>query len=244
MSAVSSASLSSPPEPPDVDDDGGFDDGGDDGSGGGGWWSRSPGWARGVVVAGVVLVLLLVGALGGVVLGQRTTPTYGPPPGAVDVGFLQDMTVHHTQAVQMAVWERGNTTDPELRQLAFDIESTQNQQLGMMQGWLRLWEQPTEATPGHYMAWMGMPAAVMPGMASDADLAHFRSQTGAPMDVAFLQLMLRHHRGGLSMMQEEVNRGSVPVVTQLARSMVASQTAEADTMTEMLAQRGAVPLPL
>jgi uncharacterized protein (DUF305 family) len=229
--------VSSPPEPPDVDDDGFDDDGG-------GWWSRSPGWARGVVVAGVVLVLLLVGALGGVVLGQGTTPTYGPPDGAVDVGFLQDMTVHHTQAVQMAVWERANTTDPALRQLAFDIESTQNQQLGMMQGWLRLWEQPTESAPGSYMAWMGMPAVVMPGMASDADLTRFRSQTGVSMDVAFLQLMLRHHRGGLSMMQEEAARGSVPVVTQLARSMVTSQTAEADTMTQMLAQRGAAPLPV
>jgi uncharacterized protein (DUF305 family) len=230
-----SASVSSPPEPPDVDE---FDD-----DGGGGWWSRSPGWARGVVVGGVVLVLLLVGALGGLVLGQRTAPSYGPPPGAVDVGFLQDMTVHHTQAVQMAVWERNNTTDPALRQLAFDIESTQNQQLGMMQGWLRLWEQPTESAPGQYMAWMGMPSAAMPGMASDADLARFRSASGPGMDVAFLQLMLRHHRGGLPMMQEEADRGSVPVVTQLARSMVASQTAEADTMTQLLAQRGAAPLP-
>ncbi|MCD2196921.1 DUF305 domain-containing protein [Actinomycetospora endophytica] len=209
---------------------------------GGGWWSRSPGWARGVVVGGVVLVLLLVGALGGLVLGQRTAPSYGPPPGAVDVAFLQDMAVHHNQAVQMAVWERNNTTDPALRQLAFDIESTQNQQIGMMQGWLRLWEQPTEAQPGQYMAWMGMPSAAMPGMASDADLARFTSQTGTPMDVAFLQLILRHHRGGLSMMQEEADRGSVSVVTQLARSMVASQTAEADTMTQMLAARGAAPL--
>jgi uncharacterized protein (DUF305 family) len=235
---VSASAVTSPPEPPDVDDV----DPDDDGSGGG-WWARSPGWARAVVVAGVVLVLLLAGALGGLVLGQRTTPSYGPPPGSIDVGFLQDMTVHHTQAVQMAVWERSNTADPALRQLAFDIESTQNQQLGMMQGWLRLWGQPTETAPGHYMAWMGMPAPVMPGMASDEDLARFRSQTGPALDVAFLQLMLRHHRGGLSMMQEEAARGSVPVTVALARSMVASQTAEADTMTQMLAQRGAAPLP-
>lgn len=235
---MSAAEVTSPPEPPDVDEP---DDDGD--GGGGGWWSRSPGWARAVVVAGAVLVLLLAGGLGGLVLGQRTAPSYGPPPGAIDTGFLQDMTVHHAQAVQMAVWERSNTTDPALRQLAFDIESTQNQQLGMMQGWLRLWGLPTEAAPGQYMAWMGRPMAQMPGMASDADLARFRSQTGPPMDVAFLQLMLRHHLGGLSMMQEEASRGQVDVVVQLARSMVASQTAEVDTMTQQLAQRGAAPLP-
>jgi uncharacterized protein (DUF305 family) len=233
---VSASSVTSLPEPPESAEE--------DKGGSGGGWARSPGWARGIVVAGVVLVLLLAGALGGLVLGQRTTAAYGPPAGAIDVGFLQDMTVHHTQAVQMAVWERSNTADPALRQLAFDIESTQNQQLGMMQGWLRLWGQPTEAAPGHYMAWMGMSAPVMPGMASDVDLTRFRSQTGDALDVAFLQLMLRHHRGGLSMMQEEAARGSVPVVVALARSMVASQTAEADTMTQMLAQRGAAPLPI
>ena len=233
---MSTPAVTSPPEPPDTDDT--------DPGPGGGWWARSPGWARGVVVAGVVLVLLLAGALGGLVLGQRTAPSYGPPPGSIDVGFLQDMAVHHTQAVQMAVWERSNTADPALRQLAFDIESTQNQQIGMMQGWLRLWGQSTEAAPGHHMAWMGMPAPTMPGMASEDDLARFRSQTGPALDVAFLQLMLRHHRGGLSMMQEEAAGGSVPVVVALARSMVASQTAEADTMTQMLAQRGAAPLPL
>ena len=231
---MSTSAVTSPPEPPDVDDDGPD----------AGWWARTPGWARAVVVAGVVLVLLLAGALGGLALGQRTTPSYGPPPGSIDVGFLQDMTVHHAQAVQMAVWERSNTADPALRQLAFDIESTQNQQLGMMQGWLRLWDQPTETAPGHFMAWMGMPTATMPGMASDADLARFRAQTGPALDVAFLQLMLRHHRGGLSMMATEAGQGSVPVVVALARSMVASQTAEADTMTQMLAQRGAAPLPL
>ena len=44
-----------------------------------------------------------------------------PTADSVDVGFAQDMSVHHQQAVQMASWERDHTTDPALKQLAFDI---------------------------------------------------------------------------------------------------------------------------
>ena len=114
----------------------------------------------------------------------------------------------------------------------------------MMQGWLRLWGQPTEAGA---RALHGVDGDARAGDAGDGHPRRPRAlpvADGPALDVAFLQLMLRHHRGGLSMMQEEAARGSVPVVASLARSMVASQTAEADTMTQMLAQRGAAPLPL
>jgi uncharacterized protein (DUF305 family) len=233
---MTASSVTSPPEPPVVDDE--FDDDG------GGWWSDSPGWAKAVLAGGLVLILLLVGGLAGALVGQRTATTYGPAAGSIDVAFLQDMSVHHRQAIQMAVWERSNSTDPALRQIAFDIESSQTQQLGMMQGWLQLWEQPTETAPGQYMAWMGMPMSSMPGMASEADLQRFRASTGQPLDVAFLQLMLRHHQGGLAMMQMAAAQASVPPVRTLAQSMVATQTAEAQTMTSMLAARGAAPLPM
>ena len=231
---MTASSVTSPPEPPDVED---HDDEG------GGWWSASPGWAKVVIAAVAVLILLLVGGLAGALVGQRTASSYGPPEGAIDVGFLQDMSVHHRQAIQMAVWERSNTTDPALRQLAFDIESSQTQQLGMMQGWLQLWQQPAGTAPGRFMGWMGMPMTTMPGMASEADLQRFRASSGQALDVAFLQLMLRHHQGGLSMMQTETAQGRVPVVTALARSMTTSQTAEVTTMTQLLAARGAAPLP-
>ncbi|MEJ2868768.1 DUF305 domain-containing protein [Actinomycetospora sp. OC33-EN08] len=228
--------MSSPPEPPEVDDH--------DDEGGGGWWGASPGWAKAVVAIGAVLILLLVGGLVGALIGQRTAPTYAPAAGSVDVGFLQDMSVHHRQAIQMAVWERSNTTDPALRQLAFDIESSQTQQLGMMQGWLQLSEQRGETAPGQYMAWMGMPMPSMPGMATETDLQRFRAATGQGLDVEFLQLMLRHHEGGLHMMEMASAQASVPAVRTLATSMVTTQTAESQTMTQLLAVRGAAPLPM
>lgn len=228
--------------------EGSFDDSVDltpplDDAGGAGWWARSPGWARGVLVLGVVVLLLLLGAVGGILAERSATPSFGPASGSIDVAYLQDMTVHHQQAVQMAVWERTNTQDPELRQLAFDIESSQTAQVGRMSGWLSLWGAPASPPDGQYMGWMGMPMPTMPGMASSDDLARFRATPPPALDTAFLQLMLRHHQGGLPMAQAAVDQASVPAVRELSNSIVVSQSAEADTMTRMLAQRGAAPLP-
>jgi len=216
---------------------------GEEGGGSGGWWSASPTWAKAFLAGGLALLLVLVGVIGGIALGRSTATTYGPADDSIDVAFLQDMVVHHGQAVEMAVWARNNTADPRIRQIAFDIESTQTSQVGRMEGWLTLWGQPLRPPSGQYMGWMGMPAATMPGMASPEDLARMRAATGRDLDVAFLQLMLRHHQGGLPMMQAAEARASVPAVRALAASMVASQSAEAQTMTQMLAERGAAPLP-
>ncbi|WP_433786968.1 DUF305 domain-containing protein [Actinomycetospora sp. CA-101289] len=227
--------------PPPVDDGGGEDGG--DGGGSGGWWSASPAWAKAFLVGGLALVLVLAGVIGGIALGRSTAETYGPAEDSIDVGFLQDMVTHHGQAVEMAVWARTNTADPQVRQIAFDIESTQTSQVGRMEGWLTLWGQSLTPPSGQFMGWMGMPTATMPGMATPEDLAGMRAATGRDLDVVFLQLMLRHHQGGLPMMQAAEGEASVPAVRALAASMVASQSSEAQTMTQMLAERGAAPLP-
>ena len=233
-----SYASSSPPVPPE-----GVDDEPDDGGPGPeGWWSRSPGWAKAVVAGGIVLVLLMVGGIAGALVGRDSVTTYGPPAGSIDVAFLQDMSVHHNQAVQMAVWERSNTTDPVLRQLSYDIESTQTSQIGTMQGWLTLWGEPVTAA-GDHMGWMGMATATMPGMASQDDLTRLRASTGPALDVVFLQLMLRHHEGGTSMLADAASRAQVPAVRTLSQNMLGAQQAEAVTMTRMLAERGAAPLP-
>ena len=83
-----------------------------------------------------------------------------PVAGSVDVGFAQDMTVHHNQAVEMAAIAIANAEDPMVRDLAYDILTTQQNQIGQMTGWLSLWNQPLLPT-GDYMTWMD-PATTCP----------------------------------------------------------------------------------
>ncbi|SDF70712.1 DUF305 domain-containing protein [Pseudonocardia oroxyli] len=216
-----------------------------------------PRWVRPLVVIGAVLALLLLGGAGGLLLGRAGSDAASVPSGtSVDVQFAQDMSVHHEQAVQMAAWERDHTTDPALTQLSYDIETTQLQQIGRMQGWLGLWGQAAFPVGRPYMTWMspdgmaghGMAGATgsarMPGMASDAELAALRSSTGPALDVLFLQLMLRHHQGGVAMLQDAAARASVPEVRNLAAQMLSAQQSESDYMTSLLARHGAQPLPM
>jgi uncharacterized protein (DUF305 family) len=213
-------------------------------------------WIRPVLAVVAVIGLLLLGAAGGLLLSG--VPGSGAPDvparDSVDVGFSQDMTVHHQQAVTMASWERDHTTDPVLHQLAADIEATQTAQIGRMQGWLELWGAPALPTGGH-MSWMTEPShdhapasaggvSTMPGMASDEELAAMRAATGPQLDVLFLQLMLRHHEGGAGMLQYAADRAAVPQVRNLAAQMLRSQTSESVYLRQLLAERGGQPLPL
>ena len=212
------------------------------------------GWARPLVVVLAAVGLLLLGAAGGLLLGLPGSSTAVPAADSVDVGFAQDMSEHHQQAVQMAGWERDHTTDPALKQLAFDIETTQLQQIGRMQGWLGLWGAPAQVTGGH-MAWMSAPSGhdhtaggagvdAMPGMATSEQLRALRASSGEQLDVLFLQLMLRHHEGGVVMLRYAAEHAAVPEVRNLAAQMLSAQTSESEYLRQLLVARGGTPLPL
>ncbi|MEU5850749.1 DUF305 domain-containing protein [Saccharopolyspora shandongensis] len=206
-----------------------------------------------VLAAGVVLAVGLLIAAGALFVA---TPDRGEATAAesVDVGFAQDMSAHHLQGVQMANIARERSVDPTIRQLAFDIETSQLEQAGRMKGWLGLWNQP-ELPLGGYMTWMRqMPShdrhgqgsratAAMPGMASAEELAKLRGLAGAEFDTFFLQLMVRHHQGGAPMMSEAAERAELPQVRNLAQQMLNAQGAEIEVMKQLLAERGAQPLP-
>ena len=179
---------------------------------------------------------------------------------AVDVGFLQDMTTHHEQAVEMGLIAMTASEDPAIRSLAGDVVTSQQSQIGMMQGWLWQWGDPlSPAEPP--MAWMGtdeatgadhsMPgmsrsesgSSLMPGMATADEMQGLRQTYGKNFDVLFMQLLLRHHEGGLPMARYAAAEAAVPVVSVLAQKIVDAQTAEVTALSAMLAGRNAAPLP-
>jgi uncharacterized protein (DUF305 family) len=139
-------------------------------------------------------------------------------------------------------------------QLAFDIETSQLQQIGRMQGWLGLWGAAPSSSSGH-MAWMSSPSGhdhasaggavdTMPGMATSDQLRALRAASGQQLDVQFLQLMLRHHEGGVIMLQYGAEHAAVPEVRNLAAQMLSAQTSEIEYLQQLLAARGGTPLPL
>ncbi|WP_208971626.1 DUF305 domain-containing protein [Kineococcus rubinsiae] len=207
--------------------------------------------ARRVLLALVALLLVLVGGI----LAGRSLPT-APGDQSVDVGFARDMSTHHAQAVSMAFEAIETAPTPEVRQLAVDIVGTQQNQVGRLQELLVVWGRPL-ATSTPAMTWMSGTDAhsrhlatqaatgsdLMPGMATAAELARLQSETGATFEVDFLQLMLRHHQGGIEMAQVGADRATTPEVRDLATAVVASQEGEVTVLTDLLSARGARPLP-
>lgn len=210
--------------------------------------ARSP--LRTVLLAVIGVALLLLGGAAAVALGiGRDEP---PSADSVDAGFARDMSLHHLQAVEMANLALDRTTDPEVKTLAFDISSTQTNQVGRMQGWLSLWGLPM--TGGTPMSWMADSTGgtahhhtdmngLMPGMATEQELSELQSLSGTAFDIRFLQLMIRHHQGGLDMAQYAARHAQVAAVRSLARAIAETQTAETTTMADMLTRLGGTPLP-
>ncbi|MEV4114400.1 DUF305 domain-containing protein [Nonomuraea sp. NPDC049695] len=196
-----------------------------------------------LIVCGV-LVLAVAAFL---LFGRDGTPGDTSP----EAGFARDMATHHAQAVDMAFVIRDKGPAREISSLAFDIINTQSNQRGMFMGWLQQWglSQATDQKP---MAWMsghghgGTATAtpgVMPGMATAQQLAQLKQAQGTQAEVLFLQLMIRHHEGGVQMAEGLLKLSTRPEVVSMAQKIVQGQSGEIKFMTELLKLRGAQPYP-
>jgi uncharacterized protein (DUF305 family) len=183
------------------------------------------------------------------------------PPGehSVDAGFARDMSVHHGQAVQMAITVHDRTDNEAIKLLSLDIMLTQHGQFGIMQGWLDAWDLPSvgEDPP---MTWMGsgthdamaamasmegmdsVPSKetssdnTMPGWATQEELASLSTLPVAEMNKEFLRLMIRHHQGGVLMAQAAVDRAETPQIKDLSRWIVQTQQSEISQMEQILTE--------
>jgi uncharacterized protein (DUF305 family) len=178
-------------------------------------------------LAAAVAVGLLLGAIASLLVVPSLTR---PGDTSAEAGFARDMSTHHAQAVEMAMLAHQKGNDIAVRTVGGDIALTQQGQIGTMQAWLREWKlSPTGSQPR--MAWMpegseGVENGLMPGMATDADRERLRNATGREFDVLFLQLMLKHHLGGIHMAEEVLDLTDDAEVRRLAQSMVNGQRGE------------------
>lgn len=181
--------------------------------------SASPRWWMIIVAVCAIIVLLAL-------LWTMSQSPALPGESSAEAGFARDMITHHAQAVRMAllVYERGE--HETLRTIALDMLLTQQAQIGQMQGWLRVWGLPVSGVDLP-MTWMGMPTAgLMPGMASDEQLAALGEANGDETDRLFIDLMIPHHIAGVHMAEAIVEQAGVDAVRELAASMIAVQQIE------------------
>jgi uncharacterized protein (DUF305 family) len=158
-----------------------------------------------------------------------------PPADDVSVGFLDDMTYHHQQAIVLSfAYLEGAPTDWFLAHTAREIVRLQSYEVGIMQDRLR--ENGGTGSPDVAMEWMDMSTepAAMPGLASDADIEALRGARGDVADELFSRLMILHHAGGIEMADWAADRAGDGWVRDLATRMARLQRTE---VSEMAADR-------
>lgn len=152
-----------------------------------------------------------------------------------DTQFAQAMIVHHEGAIEMAELAAQDATTPEVRELAEAISQAQGPEIELMTGWLQTWGESTESTmPGMEHDGMDMGGMTMDGLSQDEAMGELGEIGGAALDRRFLELMIAHHRGAITMAEQEVADGSNSEALDLATKIIADQTAEIATMQGLL----------
>ncbi|MGK5741188.1 DUF305 domain-containing protein [Micromonospora sp. URMC 103] len=156
-----------------------------------------------------------------------------PPPAhnAADTQFMQRMIGHHAQALEMTalVADRAESRDVSL--LAKRIETSQRDEIAQMQRWLT---ERGEQLPGpheHHAAH----DAVMPGMLTPEQMSQLAAARGAQFDRLFVDFMIRHHEGALTMVQQLYGAGGglEPASDRFAREVNADQGIEIRSLREL-----------
>jgi len=148
-----------------------------------------------------------------------------------DATFMRDMIAHHAQAIEMSALIPARTTREDMRLLGERIDVSQKDEIAMMQRWLREHDADTAVAHHH------MESMIMPGMLTAAQLAQLDKARGAAFERLFLEGMIRHHEGALTMVAQLLaQRGAAQEsqVFQFASDIDADQRAEIARMRRLL----------
>jgi uncharacterized protein (DUF305 family) len=152
-----------------------------------------------------------------------------------DVEFMQGMIGHHAQALEMTELLQTRTDSEAMKLLARRIELSQSDEIGMMQRWLRDRGKALPDPHAHHHGGM-----LMPGMLTAAQMEQLAAARGPEFDRLFLELMIAHHQGALTMVEglfKTPGAGQESDIFGFASDIVADQQAEIDRMRGMLAGR-------
>jgi uncharacterized protein (DUF305 family) len=143
-----------------------------------------------------------------------------------DVMFAQMMIPHHEQAMEMSDLVLGKDgVDPQVTELAAQIKAAQGPEIDQLEEWLESWGADRAGEhAGHGMS----------GMLSEEDMQALADAEGADAGRLFLEQMIAHHEGAVSMAQAQIEDGRHEGAVEMARAIVETQTAEIETMRELL----------
>jgi uncharacterized protein (DUF305 family) len=152
---------------------------------------------------------------------------------SADIKFMQGMIGHHQQAIEMVALIDARTSRDDLRLLGRRIDLSQADEIAMMKHWLEVRRQQVPGPNAMHLHG----AALMPGMLTEDDMARLTAAKGVEFDRLFLEGMIRHHEGALTMVRDlfaTPGGGQDPAVFSFASDVDADQRMEIDRMGALL----------
>jgi len=164
-----------------------------------------------------------------------------PPHSPADAQFMQDMIMHHAQAVEMTALIDTHTENKALRSLGARISRSQSDEIKFMKRWLTARDEAT-SPPMHHMPGMDMSShqMLMPGMLTEEQMAALRNAKGQEFDELFLKGMIQHHSGALIMVKElfdTAGAGQDAELFNFTTEVDSGQRAEIKIMKTMLGEK-------
>ena len=158
------------------------------------------------------------------------SPVKTPSHTDADAGLMTGMIGHHAQAVLIAGWAPSHNASRAIQALCERIVVGQRDEINLMQRWLTEWNQPVpSADASHDM---------MPGMLTADELKRLDAAQGQDFDRIWLQSMIKHHQGALTMIKDLLASPGAArddAVFKFVSDMNADQGIEIERMTGMLA---------
>ena len=149
-----------------------------------------------------------------------------------DIKFMQGMIGHHAQAVEMVALIKDRTANPNMNRLGLRIQVSQDDEMNMMRKWLA---DHGAAIPGPHSH--HEPGGFMPGMLTTEEMDQLAAAKGVEFDRLFLQGMIKHHGGAITMVEElfkTPGAGQEGGIFAFASDVDADQRMEIDRMGAML----------
>lgn len=183
------------------------------------------------------------------------------PYNEADITFMTEMIGHHAQAILISRWAPTHGADTSIRILAARIINSQMDDIALMRRWLADRNKPlpsvtpdgvftpapqdtSAAHAGHDMGGgMDHDHSMMAGMLTPDELEELDAARGEEFSILFLQRMINHHRGAVTMVQTLIrDKGAIDeTVFRFAADVEVDQSTEIRRMLQMLLERGGNP---
>ena len=156
----------------------------------------------------------------------------GPADANYDLRFIDSMIPHHQGALVMAQEVLQKSKRPELIKLAKSIITEQKKEIAQMQQWRKQWYPKASATPMMWHAAMNHEMAMTAEYKQSMMMSMSLGKADAGFDKRFLDAMIPHHQGAVTMGQDLLKKSKRPEMKKLAQNIIKSQQAEIVQMTQ------------